>query len=492
MLVAKNNKGKNMENQNYRIEKDSLGEINVLKDALYGAQTTRSLANFYLTGSKTHPTMIQALGMLKKASAMANHECGIIDEERLKYIVIACDEIISGKLNEWFVTDCIQGGAGTSVNMNVNEVISNRASQLAGYELGTYEYIHPNDHINFGQSTNDVFPTAGKLTCLFLVNDLLDELNLLIEVLLRKASEFSDVIKLGRTHLQDAVPIKMGQEFHAFATSLIRDTKRIKYAFATLKSVNMGATAVGTGINADERYRRILIPILCEITGIDLTSTRDLIDGTRNVDPFVWASSSLKTLCVNMSKMCNDLRLMSSGPKTGFAEIQLPPRQPGSSIMPGKVNPVIPEVVNQVCFQVFGNDVTILKAAEAGQMELNVFEPVLFYNLFQSIEIITRACKTLRENCIIDIQANRERCEDLVDISLGTATALAPHIGYTNATKLSKQALLENRKLKELILENNLLSLEELEAILDINAMTKPGIPGKKIMNKKKNKPTQK
>ncbi len=471
--------------QEYRIEKDSLGSIEVIKDALYGAQTTRALSNFNITGSSTHPIMIKALGMLKKASAMANHKCGVLDEERLGYIVQACDEIIDGKLNHWFITDAIQGGAGTSVNMNANEVIANRAGQLAGYELGTYTYIHPNDHINFGQSTNDVFPTAGKLTCLFLVEELLAEVDALTEALLEKAHELNDVIKLGRTHLQDAVPIRMGQEFHAFATSLIRDSKRIKQAFIVLRATNMGATAVGTGLNADERYRRFLTPILCEITGFELTSTRDLIDGTRNVDPFVWASSSLKTLCVNLSKMANDLRLMSSGPKTGFGEIQLPARQPGSSIMPGKVNPVIPEVVNQVCFQVFGNDLTILKAAEAGQMELNVFEPVLFYNLFQSIEISARACHTLRENCIIGIRANREHCENLVDISLGTATALAPHIGYSEASKLSKQALLENRKLKELILENSLLTQGELDEILDINAMTKPGIPGRKILNKK-------
>ncbi len=477
-----------MENNKYRIEKDSIGEVNVLKDALYGAQTTRAIENFFITSTTTHPVMIKSLGMVKKASAIANNKCGIIDDERLKYIILACDEIIEGKLNDSFITDSIQGGAGTSVNMNANEVIANRAGQLAGYPLGSYDFIHPNDHINFGQSTNDVFPTAGKLTCLFLVDNLLYELDLLIEELLRKAREFDKVIKLGRTHLQDAVPITMGQEFHAFATSLIRDMKRIKQAFQTLKSVNMGATAVGTGINADERYRRYLIPILCDITNIELSSSKDLIDGTRNVDPFVWASSSLKTLCVNLSKMCNDLRLMSSGPKTGFGEIILPSRQPGSSIMPGKVNPVIPEVVNQVCFQVFGNDVTILKAAEAGQMELNVFEPVLFYNLFQSIEIISRACYTLRENCVVDIVANKAHCANLVDISLGTATALAPHIGYSQASKLSKQALNENRKLKELILENSLLTKEELDEILDINAMTKPGIPGSKLLKRKSNK----
>lgn len=473
-----------MNDQQYRIEKDSLGEVKVPLHALYGAQTVRSVSNFDLTGLKTHPMMIKSLGMLKKASAIANHKCGHINDEQLKYIVLACEEMIAGKLDQWFITDVIQGGAGTSVNMNANEVIANRAAQLANKPLGSYDFVHPNDHINFGQSTNDVFPTAGKLTCLFLVDKLLAELTFLQDELLKKALEFDDVLKLGRTHLQDAVPIRLGQEFHAFATSLIRDSRRIKQAFTNLKSINMGATAVGTGLNADERYRKILLPILSEITKIELTGSKDLIDGTRNVDPFVWASSALKTLAVNMSKMCNDLRLMASGPKTGLGEITLPPRQPGSSIMPGKINPVIPEVCNQVCFQVFGNDLTILKAAEAGQLELNVFEPVLFYNLFQSIEILSKACKTLRENCIVNIMANRERCKYLVDISLGTATALAPHIGYSNASTLAKEALIENKKLKELILEKNLLTKEELDEILDVSSMTKPGIPGKKLLKK--------
>ena len=325
----------------YRIETDSLGEVKVPKEALFGAQTQRSLDNFYISG---HPMMIRSLGMLKKASAMANFQCGVLDEDRLGYICKACDEVISGQLNEWFVTDQIQGGAGTSTNMNVNEVIANRANQLAGYPLGTYKYIHPNDHINFAQSTNDVYPTAGKLTCLFLVSSLLEELRLLQNSLLEKSVEFEEVIKLGRTHLQDAVPIRMGQEFHAFASSLLRDTKRIEVAFHELKSVNMGATAIGTGLNADVKYKINLIPILNEITSIHLVSSKDLVDGTRNVDPFVWASSALKTLAVNMSKLCNDLRLMASGPKTGLGEISLPARQPGSSIMPGKINPVIPEV----------------------------------------------------------------------------------------------------------------------------------------------------
>lgn len=472
-------------NHQYRIEKDSLGEVKVPIDVLYGSQTVRAIQNFPMTNIQTHPVMVKALGMVKKASALANYETGHLDEERLHFILAACDEVIEGKWNASFITDVIQGGAGTSVNMNANEVIANRAAQLAGKTLGTYDYIHPNDHINFGQSTNDVFPTAGRLTCLILVENLLEEVVLLQEALLDKSVEFDKVIKLGRTHLQDAVPIRMGQEFHAFATSLVRDVKRIKLSFTALKAVNMGATAIGTGINADERYRKKCVTHLSEISMFDLTSTKDLVDGTRNVDPFVWASSALKTLAVNMSKMSNDLRLMASGPKTGFGEILLPPKQPGSSIMPGKVNPVIPEVVNQVCFQVFGNDMTILKAAEAGQLELNVFEPVLFYNLFQSIEILANACYTLRVNAIVHLQANKEHCAELVDISLGTATALAPHIGYASASKLAKQALLENRKLKELIIEHNLLSQETLDSILNIDEMTKPGIPG---MKEKKHK----
>lgn len=474
-----------MTTEGFRLERDSLGEVEVPIDALYGVQTVRATRNFPITSLKTHPMMIRSLGMIKKACALANHECGHLDDERTKYITTACDEVIAGKHNEWFITDVIQGGAGTSTNMNANEVIANRAAQLAGKPIGTYDYIHPNDHVNFGQSTNDVFPTAGKLTCLFLVEGLLEELMLLQESLLDKSMEFNDVIKLGRTHLQDAVPIRMGQEFHAFATAIVRDIRRIKVAFSNLKSINMGATAIGTGINTDERYKKICVRFLCEISQIDLKSAKDLIDGTRNVDPFVFAHSSLKTLCVNLSKMCNDLRLMASGPKTGLSEIILPARQPGSSIMPGKINPVIPEVCNQVCFQVFGNDLTITKAAEAGQMELNVFEPVLFYNLFQSIDILTHACYTLRDNAIVGIIANKEHCLDVMENSLGTATALAPHIGYANASKMAKQALQENRKLKELILENHLMSEEKLEQVLNIKEMTSAGIPG---MHKKQNR----
>ena len=470
----------------YRIEKDSLGEIQVPKDALYGAQTTRGNMNFRITGRTMHPIMIRSIGLVKKASAIANSKCGFIDEERLGFITQACDEVIEGKLDQWFVTDCIQGGAGTSFNMNANEVIANRAAQLAGKEIGKYDYIHPNDHINFGQSTNDVFPTSARLTCTYLVEDLLEELNLLHKSLVKKAKEFDDVIKMGRTHLQDAVPIRLGQEFNAYATSLRRDIKRIKIAFNDLKAINMGATAVGTGLNADEQYKKIITPILSDLSCIDLTSAKDLVDGTRNCDTLVWASSSLKVFAVNLSKMCNDLRMMASGPKAGLAEIKLPEKQPGSSIMPGKVNPVILEVTNQVCFNVFGNDQTVTKAAEAGQLELNVFEPVLFKNLFESIEILTSACHTLRVNCIDGIKANRENCLFFVERSVGSVTALAPHIGYANASSIAKQALRENRPLREVLLESGLISEEDLEVVMNVYEMTKPGISGKKHLDKKK------
>lgn len=472
----------------FRIEKDSLGEIQVPKEALYGAQTQRSLSNFQITGRTMHPVMIRSIGLVKKASAIANNRCGFIDDERLKYIVEACDEVIEGKLNQWFITDCIQGGAGTSFNMNANEVIANRAAQLANKEVGVYDYIHPNDHINFGQSTNDVFPTAARLTCLMLVDRLLRELEALQKSLNDKGVEFDGIIKMGRTHLQDAVPIRLGQEFHAYGTSLGRDIKRIKLAFNDLKAVNMGATAVGTGMNADETYKKIIVPELSKLSGFKLTSAKDLVDGTRNCDTLVWASGALKVFAVNLSKMCNDLRLMASGPKAGLAEIKLPDRQPGSSIMPGKVNPVIAEVCNQVCFNVFGNDLAVTKAAEAGQLELNVFEPVLFKNLFESIEILANGCYTLRINAIDGIQAIRENCLFFVERSVAPITAFAPHIGYANASRIAKQALIENRTLREILLESGLITEQDLEIIMNVNEMTKPGIPGRKKIAKRKEK----
>lgn len=464
----------------FRIETDSIGDYIVPLEAYYGSQTARSVDNFNITGQHTHPLMIKSLGMIKQACAIANNRLGHLDDERYKYIKAACDEVIAGKFNSQFVTDLIQGGAGTSVNMNANEVIANRASQLAGYPMGEYTYIHPNDHINYSQSTNDVFPTAGKLTAIYLIDDLLAEIKILRNTLQMKAEEFDDVIKLGRTHLQDAVPIKLSQEFLAYDSAFSRDFNRINESFQALRAVNLGATAVGTGLNADENFRWLAVSTLSDISGIDVISAADLVDGTRNTDPFVWAHSSLKTFAISLSKMCSDLRLMASGPKGGLGEITLPEKQPGSSIMPGKVNPVILEVTNQVCFQVFGNDVTVMKAAEAGQLELNVFEPVLFYNLFQSIEILTNAVETLRVNCIEGIKANREHSRELVERSSATATALAPTIGYKKASQLAKVAADENRKLREIIVEYGVLSEEEIEEVLDYEQMTQPGIPGRR------------
>ena len=470
--------------EQFRWEHDSLGEIEVPKEALYGAQTQRAMTNFQITGRRMHTQMIRSIGKVKKASAYCNNQCGFLDDERLKYITEACDEVISGKLDSWFITDCIQGGAGTSFNMNANEVIANRAAQLAGREIGVYDYIHPNDHINFGQSTNDVFPTAGRLTALALVEVLLNELTELQHSLLKKAKEFDGVIKMGRTHLQDAVPIRLGQEFHAYATMVGRDIKRIRVAFNDLKAVNMGATAVGTGLNADEKYKKMIVPVLSEISGITLSSAKDLVDGTRNCDTLAFASGALKVLAVNLSKMCNDLRMMASGPKAGLAEIKLPDRQPGSSIMPGKVNPVIAEVCNQACFNVIGNDVTIAKAAEAGQLELNAFEPIIFYCMFQSIDTLAYAVRTFVDNCVSGITANEERCRSLVENSIGVITALSPHVGYEKAADISKKALQTGTSVRSIILQEGLLDEEELDHILDPVRMTEPGISGKELLMK--------
>ncbi len=471
--------------QHMRIERDSLGEVELDSHVLYGAQTKRALDNFSITNQPIHKEMIKALGMIKLASANANYKAQMLDEQKYIHIAKACQDVIDGKLDKWFVTDAIQGGAGTSVNMNANEVIANQAALYATRRIGVYDYIHPNDHINFGQSTNDVYPTAGRITSLFLSKKLLVELQELQVSLLKKSEEFENVLKMGRTHLQDAIPIQLGQEFRAFATAFSRDTKRIKFAFADLRSLNMGATAIGTGLNADEGYRRLVVKELSTISGLTLTTAKDMVDSTRNVDAFVWASSALKTLAVNLSKMANDLRLMASGPKTGFAEINLPERQPGSSIMPGKINPVIAEVTNQVCFNVFGNDLTILKAAEAGQLELNVFEPIIFYKLFDSIDTLTNAIITLRVNAIDGITANVERCNELVENSIGSITAVAPHIGYANASKIARQALVEKRKLRDVLIESKLISEKELDIILSSKQITKPGISGKRLLVKR-------
>ncbi|WP_294703089.1 aspartate ammonia-lyase [uncultured Fusobacterium sp.] len=471
--------------EKYRLESDSIGTLEVPAGAYYGVQSLRGKNNFHITGYGLSDTFITALAYVKKATSRANYEAGVISKEVEEAMIQAADEIIAGKFRDQFITDVIQGGAGTSMNMNMNEVIANRANEILGGELGKYDRCHPNDHVNYGQSTNDVVPTAGKLTVQLLIKDLLTDLQYLYDTLQAKGNEFDHVIKMGRTHLQDAVPIRLGQEFRAFSQPVLRDIKRISSAVEELTYVNMGATAVGTGINADVEYVKNVVRILSEVTGFDFKQSCDLVDGTRNLDSFVWLSSALKTCAVNLSKTANDIRLMASGPKAGLAEIGLPQQQPGSSIMPGKVNPVIPEVLNQVCFQIFGNDITITKAAEAGQLELNVFEPVLFFNLFQSIEILKNGIMTFIENCLKGITAQEENCKYWVDRSVGIITALNPHIGYKNAAEIAKESIKTGVPVAQIVLQRGLLSKEDLDIILNPFEMTKPGIPGKEILKRK-------
>lgn len=469
----------------FRLESDSIGTLEVPEGVYYGIQSLRGKNNFHITGYKPGPTFIKAMAYVKKATSMANYKAGMISKEIADAMIKAADEIIEGKYYDQFITDVIQGGAGTSFNMNMNEVIANRAGELLGGELGKYDKVHPNDHVNYGQSTNDVIPTSGKLTIQLMSKELLKKLEELYNTLMKKSEEFDHILKMGRTHLQDAVPIRLGQEFKAFAQPVARDIKRIKLALDDLRTINMGATAVGTGINADIEYMKHVVKDLSEITGIEFKQAEDLVDGTRNLDGFVWLSSALKVSAVSLSKMANDIRLMASGPRAGLFELNLPKQQPGSSIMPGKVNPVIPEVLNQVCFQIFGNDQTILKAAEAGQFELNVFEPVLFFNLFQSIEILTNGITTFIENCLKGITPNEDMCRYWVDRSVGIVTALNPHIGYKNAADIAKTCIKTGKSVVELVLERGLLTKDELDIILNPLEMTKPGIPGKELLKKR-------
>ena len=472
-----------MSSKDFRIESDSVGEKEVPKGAYYGVQSLRAAENFDITGRKMYFEQIVALAEIKKATAMANHKAGILTDEVTDAIVKACDEIIDGKLHDEFICDPIQGGAGTSGNMNANEVIANRANEILGGELGTYDKVHPNDHVNMGQSTNDVFPTSGKLAAIKLIPRTLEELEELHASLLKKAEEFDSVIKMGRTQMQDAVPIRLGQEFHAYASVIKRDIARIKTAFEALHIINMGASAIGTGINVDTTYFKEVVPTLSKVTGVELTQAEDLVDGTQNLDGFVNASASLKTLAVSLSKISNDLRLMSSGPRTGFGEINLPAKQNGSSIMPGKINPVIPEVMSQVAFNVIGNDFTITMAAEGGQLELNAFEPVIFYNLFESIVTLANGIKTFRENCIDGITANKERSKALVHNSVGIITAIVPHVGYKPSAKIADRAIATGESVRDLVIKEGLLTEAELDEILDEFAMTEPGIAAKHLLD---------
>lgn len=463
----------------YRIESDSIGSKQIPINAYYGVQSLRGYENFKITGFRLHEEFIKSLVEVKKAAAVINFEIGLLNSDVKDVIVEACDEILSGRLIDQFIVDPIQGGAGTSMNMNANEVIANRAIELLNGDLGDYSIVHPNDHVNCSQSTNDVIPTAGKITAIKLLKKAIIKLSELDKALLDKSKEFDDVIKMGRTQMQDAVPIRLGQEFNAYSIVIQRDLNRFNRVLKNLESVNMGGTAIGTGINADKEYTERIVPCLSKITGIDLVADNNLIDGTQNLDSFLEVSAALKTCAVNLSKIANDLRLMSSGPRAGFNEINLPAMQNGSSIMPGKVNPVIPEVINQIAFNIIGNDLTITLAVEAGQLELNAFEPIIFFNLFHSLDTLANGIDTFITNCIVGITANKERCKDMVDNSLTLVTAISPYIGYKDAAIIAKEALSTGKSVKDLILEKGILTKEELAKMLDPYKMTEPGIPGK-------------
>lgn len=467
-----------------RMERDLLGEREIPAGVYYGIQTVRARENFPITGYPPHKEMIIALAIVKKAAAMANKEIGNLSGRIAGAIIKAADEIIIGKFHDQFITDVIQGGAGTSQNMNANEVIANRAIEILGGKKGDYSVVHPNTHVNMAQSTNDVFPTAIRIACLHLTRDLQRVLKDLIDDLRQKAKEFDGVIKMGRTHLQDAVPIRLGQEFAAYVSVLQRDVKRISAASHTLRTINMGATAVGTGLNADPAYIEAVCRHLNELTKLDLVRAKNLVDATQNTDAFIEMSGALKTLAVNLSKIANDLRLMASGPRTGFGEITLPPMQPGSSIMPGKVNPVMAEVVNQVAFQVQGNDFAIALACGAGQLELNVMEPVMVFNLLQSLDILRNVITVFAEKCVRGIKANVDKCREMVENSVGIVTAINPHVGYEVASRVAKEALSSGKPVREIVLERGVLSEDELDTILNPFEMTKPGIAGGDLLQK--------
>ncbi|MFB7141201.1 aspartate ammonia-lyase [Gottfriedia sp. NPDC056225] len=467
-----------------RIEKDFLGEKEIPADAYYGVQTLRAVENFPITGYKIHEELIKALAIVKKAAALANVETKRLYEGNGNAIAEAAQEIIDGKWHDQFIVDPIQGGAGTSMNMNANEVIANRALEILGKEKGDYFCISPNTHVNMSQSTNDAFPTAIHIATLNMLDKLLNTMKYMNDVFELKAKEFDHVIKMGRTHLQDAVPIRLGQEFEAYSRVLARDIKRIEQSRQHLYEVNMGATAVGTGLNADPRYIELVVKQLAEISGLSLVGAEHLVDATQNTDAYTEVSAALKVCMMNMSKIANDLRLMASGPRAGLGEISLPARQPGSSIMPGKVNPVMAEVINQVAFQVIGNDHTICLASEAGQLELNVMEPVLVFNLLQSINIMNNAFRAFTDNCLKGIEANEDRMKEYVEKSVGLITAVNPHIGYEVAARIAREAILTGKPIRELCLKYDVLSEEELDLILDPFEMTHPGIAGAVLLER--------
>lgn len=461
-----------------RIEHDFLGELEVADDVYYGVQTTRAIENFKITGQKVDPDFIQAFAKVKKAAAMANHATGRLPKEIADPMIAACDEIIAGKLLDQFPLDPIQGGAGTSINMNVNEVICNRALEMIGKPKGSYDIISPNNHANMAQSTNDSFPTSIKVCLSHKAHKVTTALERLATELDKKAEEYKDILKMGRTHLQDAVPITLGQEMGNYASAVRRGIRRINHAVDEIHTMNMGGTAVGTGLNAEVAYISKVAETLTEVTGEKYTTADNMIDATNNTDGFSDVSSALKTTALVLIKMANDFRLMASGPRCGLNELKLPKRQPGSSIMPGKVNPVIAEVLDQACYQVIANDIAVSLGVENGQFELNVMEPVMAFNMFNSMEYMTNAVNTFVEKLLIGLEPNREQCQEWLDKSVGVVTAMLPHIGYENSAMIAKEAYNTGKPVRQVILEKGLISEEKMNKILSPKQMTTPGIAG--------------
>ena len=458
---------------NYRVESDLLGELKVPAEAYYGVQTQRALNNYKISNSRMcdYPEYVVSIAYVKMAAAAANAELGVLDKTIANAIIAACCEIVDGKFHDQFPVDMMQGGAGTSVNMNANEVIANRALELMGHKKGEYQFCSPNDHVNCAQSTNDAYPTAFRYTFVRMNKHLVASLQALIAAFRAKGVEFKDFIKMGRTQLQDAVPMTAGQEFNAFANNLEEEIANLERNAVLLREINMGGTAIGTGLNAVPGFADLCTRKMSEFCGDELIKAHDLVEATPDTGAYVSYSAALKRLAIKLSKICNDLRLMASGPRCGLHEINLPPMAPGSSIMPGKVNPVIPEVTNQVCFKVIGNDTTVAFAAEAGQLQLNVMEPVIAESILESVTWLRNAIETLRTKCIEGITVNADHCYEMVKNSIGIVTALNPYIGYKGSTKVAKEALETGRSVYDIVLEKGLMTKEKLDEALDPAAM---------------------
>ncbi|MCA0354853.1 MAG: aspartate ammonia-lyase [Chloroflexi bacterium] len=463
----------------FRVEKDSLGEVQVPAWALYGAQTQRAVQNFPISGLKQYPAFIWSMATIKKAAALVHQDLALLDAKMAAAIVQAADEVIDGKLNDHFVVDPFQAGAGTSHNMNINEVISNRANQILGYEIDDPKKpVNPNDHVNMAQSTNDTIPTALRLGALWRLDELVNTVIGLAEVLAAKGQEFDHVLKSGRTHLQDAVPVRLGQEFNAYAKAVRLDAKRIQAAGDRLRELGIGGTATGSGLNAHPEYHARMVTKLIGLTGIDLRTSDDLFERMQSMGDQADFSGSMRALCVTLIRIANDLRLLASGPATGLDEIRLPAVQPGSSIMPGKVNPVLAEMLNQACFHVMGNDHAVTLAAQAGQLELNVMMPIIGYNIFQMMDVLIGAVKAFTEKCVLGIQANEEKATGWLAKNAILVTALNPTIGYLKGAEVAKEAMATNRTIREVVVEKGYLTAEEADSLLDVRAMTEGGIFG--------------